>query len=120
MASSHPFILPADGRGAGATERYNEVLDPVHMNETTGPAETVEFELDSGSATKRPEQLYNLLDRMVRQEFPEIVDIVQVVHAAGESKVRLDNLEALDEAVAKEVAHRARGIFNDFVTSPWY
>lgn len=101
-------------------ERYNEVLDPVHMNKTTGPTETVEFELDSGSATKRPEQLYNLLDRMVRQEFPEIVDIVQVVHAAGESKVRLDNLETLDEAVAKEVAHRARGIYNDFVTSPWY
>jgi len=90
------------------------------MNQTTGPSKNVEFQLDSGSATKRPEQLYNLLDRMVRQEFPEIVDVVQVVHAADESKVSLTNLEPLDEAVAKEVAHRARAIYNDFVTSPWY
>lgn len=90
------------------------------MNETTDSAETVEFELDASSATKRPEQLYNLLDRMVRKEFPDFVDIVQVVHAVGDSTVRLTNLETLDEAVAKEVAHRARGIYNDFVTSPWY
>ena len=79
----------------------------------------VEFRLDSSSATKHPEQLFSLLDRMLRQEFPA-VDGVEVVHEPGGSVVSLVNLETLEDATAQDVARRARTVYNEFITSPWY
>ena len=38
----------------------------------------------------------------------------------GKPLVSVRNLEKLDEPTAKDLAHRARGVFNDFMTSPWY
>ncbi len=68
----------------------------------------------------RPEQLLNLLNRMLREEFPAVVDSVTVVHEPGEGVVTLSNLEQLDEPIAMNVAHRARSVYNEFLTSPWY
>ena len=90
------------------------------MTEMTQPSNSVEFRVDSNSPTKRPEQLYNLLDRMLRQEFPAAVEVVEVVHTPGDAVVSLVNLEKLEEAVARAVARRARAVYNEFVTSPWY
>ena len=89
------------------------------MTEKTRPSDTVEFRVDSSSPTKLPEQLYNLLDRMLRQEFPD-VDRVEVVHTPGDTVVSLVNLETLEGAVAKDVVRRARTVYNEFITSPWY
>ena len=90
------------------------------MTEQTGSSEAVEFTLDSGSPNKRPEQLSNMLDRMLRQEFPAVADLVEVVQTPGDAVVSVLNLEKIEEAVAKKVAHRARAVYNEFVTSPWY
>ncbi len=68
----------------------------------------------------RPEQLLNLLNRMLREEFPAVVDSVTVVHEPGDGVVTLSNLEQLDETIALTVAHRARSVYNEFLTSPWY
>ena len=89
-------------------------------DEKTRPSDTVEFRLDSSSPTKHPEQLYNLLDRMLRQEFPAIVELVEVVHTPGDAVVSLVNLDTLEAATAHDVARRARTVYNEFVTSPWY
>ena len=89
------------------------------MTKKTKSSDTVEFRLDSTSQTKRPEQLYNLLDRMLRQEFPA-AEIVEVTHTPGDAVVSLVNLDALEEAAANAVTSRARAVYNEFVTSPWY
>ena len=89
------------------------------MSEKPRSSDTVEFKLDSNSPTKRPEQLYKLLDRMLRQEFPA-VELVEVVHTPGDSVVSLVNLDTLEEAAAHDVVRRARTVYNEFVTSPWY
>ena len=68
----------------------------------------------------RPEQLLNLLNRMLREEFPAVVDSVTVVHEPGDGVVTISNLEQLDETIALTVAHRARSVYNEFLTSPWY
>ena len=80
----------------------------------------LDFELDPSSASKRPEQLVILLKRALEQEFPEAFATIEVWHTPGRPFVSVRHLEKLDEQTAKDVAHRARGIFNEFLTSPWY
>ena len=81
---------------------------------------SLDFELDPSSPSKRPEQFVILLERALGQEFPEALEIIDIWHAPGKPLVSVRNLEKLDEPTAKDLAHRARGVFNDFMTSPWY
>ena len=81
---------------------------------------SLDFHLDPSSPSKRPEQLVILLERALGQEFPGTLEIIDIVHAPGNPLVSVRNLEKLDEPTAKDLAHRARGVFNDFMTSPWY
>ena len=90
------------------------------MPEPQDPPPTVDFTLDPSSPSKRPEQLVSLLESTLRREFPEALEIVDVWHAPGAPLVSVRNLEKLDERTAKTLAHRARGVFNEFMTSPWY
>tara|TARA_B100001013_G_C24533119_1_gene411620 strand:+ start:517 stop:789 length:273 start_codon:yes stop_codon:yes gene_type:complete len=90
------------------------------MTEKTTPVKPLRFELNIKDSAMRPEQLLNLLNRMLREEFPAVVDSVTVVHEPGEGVVTLSNLEQLDEPIAMNVAHRARSVYNEFLTSPWY
>ena len=76
---------------------------------------TVEFTLDPTGPSKRPEQLITLLKSALQREFPEALGIVDIQHTPGEPA-----LEKLDAQVAKSLARRARVVFNDFMTSPWY
>ena len=92
----------------------------VEMTEKARPSDTLEFKLDSNSPTKHPEQLYNLLDRMLRREFPAAVELVEVVHTPGDAVVSIVNLDTLEAAAAHDVARRARTVYNEFITSPWY
>ena len=87
-----------------------------------GPAQppTVDFTLDPSRPSKSPEQLVSLLESALQREFPEAFDIVDIWHEPGEPLVSVRNLEKLDEKTAQNLAHRARGVFNDFMTSPWY
>lgn len=68
----------------------------------------------------RPEQLLNLLNRMLREEFPAVVDSVIVTHELDDGVVTLSNLEQLDKKIAMNVSRRARSVYNEFLTSPWY
>lgn len=94
------------------------------MTETPKTPPIAEFALDPNSASKRPEQLVNLLTRMLSQEFPEAFKRLEVVHASETAVVTLASLDPdedeLDEGVAKEIAHRARAVYGEFSTSPWY
>ena len=90
------------------------------MPERQGQPPTVDFTLDPSSPSKQPEQLVSLLESALRREFPEALEIVDIWHAPGEPVVSVRNLEKLDERTAKNLAHRARGVFNEFMTSPWY
>ena len=81
---------------------------------------TVEFTLDPSSPSKRPEQLITLLESALQREFPEAFEIVDIRHTPGEPVVSIGALEKLDPLIAKSLAHRARAVFNDFMTSPWY
>ena len=84
-----------------------------------GPS-TVDFTLEPSSPSKRPEQLVSLLESALQREFPKALGIVDIWHEPGEPLVSVRNLEKLDEQTAKTLAHRARGVYNDFMTSPWY
>ena len=86
---------------------------------TAGPP-VVAFELNPHSASKRPEQLVNVLTRVLSGEFPEAFEQIEVVHEPETAVVKLSKLETLDQKSAEAVARRARSVFNDFVTSPWY
>ena len=90
------------------------------MPEHQGHPSTVDFTLDPSGPSKRPEHFVSLLENALRQEFPQAVGIVDVWYAPGEPVVSVRNLEKLDEQMAANVAHRARGVFNEFMTSPWY
>ena len=90
------------------------------MANPPAPLPSLDFELDPSSPSKRPEQFVILLERALGQEFPEALEIIDISHAPGQPLVSVRNLGKLDEPTAKELAHRARGVFNDFMTSPWY
>ena len=90
------------------------------MPERRDQSPTVDFTLDPSSPSKRPEQFVSLLESALRREFPEVLEIVEIWHASGEPLVSIRHLEKLDEQMATNVAHRARGVFNEFMTSPWY
>ena len=90
------------------------------MTESPRTASTEEFVLDPDSASKRPEQLVSLLKRVLEQEFPDAFPPLEVMHAHESATVSLAGLDDLDEAIASEVVHRARAVFAEFVTSPWY
>ena len=92
------------------------------MTETPKRPPIAEFALDASSASKRPEQLVNLLTRMLSQEFPQAFQRLEVVHASETAVVTLASLDEdeLDEDVALEIAHRARAVYGEFSTSPWY
>ena len=81
---------------------------------------SLDFEFDPSSPSKRPEQFVILLERTLRQEFPRALEIIDIWHAPGNPLVSIRNLEKLDELNAKDLTHRVRGVFNDFMTSPWY
>lgn len=90
------------------------------MTENEGTSDSVEFTLDTNSPNKRPEQLCSQLDRMLARDFPAALEFVEVVHASGDRVVSIVNLGKLDKVAARDVARRARAIYNEFVTSPWY
>jgi hypothetical protein len=90
------------------------------MPEHQGQPSTVDFTLDPSSPSKRPEQFVSLLESALRREFPQAVEFVDIWHAAGDPVVSVRHLEKLDEEMATNVAHRARGVFSEFMTSPWY
>ena len=90
------------------------------MANRQGTPPSLDFELDPNSPSKQPEQLVILLERALGQEFPEALEIIDIWHAPGEPLVSVRNLEKLDESTANNLAHMARGVFNDFMTSPWY
>ncbi len=80
---------------------------------------SLDFSIDN-SLSKRPDQLAALLDSALRREFPEALDIVEIVQAPDTPMVSLRGLEKLEDETAKRLAHRARAVFNDFMISPWY
>ena len=79
-----------------------------------------EFAIDSGSPTKRPEQLVNLLVRVLGQEFPDVFESLEVTQAYDSEFVSVIQLQVVGEEVRKKVAHRARVVYGEFVNSPWY
>lgn len=81
---------------------------------------SLDFNLDPNRLSKRPEQFVILLERALEQEFPEVLEIIDIWHEPGNPLVSVRNLEKLDEPTAKNLAHRVRGVFNEFMTSPWY
>jgi hypothetical protein len=81
---------------------------------------SLDFELDPSSPSKRPDQFVILLKSTLSQEFSKTLEIIDVWREPGNPLVRVRNLEKLDELNAKDLTHRARGVFNDFMTSPWY
>ena len=90
------------------------------MAEHEDQSVTVDFKLDPTSPSKRPEQLATMLERALRQEFPESLDVIEISRSPDKSGVSLKNLEKLEEDTAKHVAQRARELFDDFMNSPWY
>ena len=90
------------------------------MSEHQDQPSTVDFTFDPSSPSKEPAQFVSLLENALRREFPQAVEIVDIVHAPGEPVVTVRHLEKLDEQMAKEVTHKARGVFREFMTSPWY
>ena len=89
------------------------------MTEPKSDAPVVQFTLDPGRSTKRPEQLVRLLEGSLEREFPSASTVVKVSHSA-DGVVTILHLDALDEEVAHKLAHRARVVYNDFMISPWY
>ena len=90
------------------------------MAEDFDPTASLDFPLDPSSPSKRPEQLVILLERELGREFPEALRTVDIVQAPGARFVSVRHLEKLDEQTSKNVAHMARGVFSNFMTSPWY
>ena len=78
------------------------------------------FQVDWTGAGKRPDQLVTLLTRTLRQEFPETEEPLAVTHDPETNVVAVSGLDGLDDPLAKQVTHRARAIYNEFMTSPWY
>jgi len=94
--------------------------DYSEMPEQHDQPPIVEFTLDPTSPSKRPEQLITVLERTLQREFSEAFEIVDIQHTPGEPVVSIKGLEKLDTQIAKSLARRARVVFNDFMTSPWY
>tara|TARA_B100001123_G_scaffold84902_1_gene97292 strand:+ start:10773 stop:11045 length:273 start_codon:yes stop_codon:yes gene_type:complete len=90
------------------------------MTEKATPVQVLRFELNIKDSAMRPEQLLNLLNRMLREEFPTVVDSVILTHEEDDGVVTLSNLEQVDKTMARDVSRRARSIYNEFLTSPWY
>ena len=81
---------------------------------------SLDFEFDPSSPSKRSDQFVVLLKRTLIQEFPKALEIIDIWHEPGNSLVSVRNLEKLDEQPAKDFVLRAREVFNDFMSSPWY
>ena len=90
------------------------------MSEDQQPSHSLDFELDPKSPSKGPQQLVALLGRVLGDEFPDVVKLVDIMPTRGNSRVSVRNLEKLDEQTSKDFVHRARVVFNDFMSSPWY
>ncbi len=90
------------------------------MSELPTTPPIAEFAVDPNSPSKRPEQLVSLLARVLGQEFPEAFGSLEIVHAAGAEVVTVAQRDEVGDEVAKQVAHRARAVYGEFVTSPWY
>ena len=80
----------------------------------------VEFTLPPRGAAKRPEQLAAMLENTLRQEFPGAAALIEVACLPDGATVAVRNLDQLDEPTARKLARRARGVYNDFLISPWY
>ena len=90
------------------------------MVEDQDPPPSLDFRIDASGSSKQPPQLAALLDSALRREFPEALDIVEIVQEPETLVVSLKGLEKLEDETAKRLAHRARAVFNDFMISPWY
>ena len=90
------------------------------MAEDPDSPPALDFLIDASGSSKQPQQLAALLDSALQREFPEALDIVEIVQAPDTPMVSLRGLEKLEDETAKRLAHRARAVFNDFMISPWY
>ena len=90
------------------------------MAEDQDPPPALDFLIDAGGSSKQPQQLAALLASALQREFPEALDIIEIVQASDTAMVSLRGLEKLEDETAKRLAHRARAVFNDFMISPWY
>ena len=90
------------------------------MSETEDQPNTVDFNIQSPSSSKQPEQLVALLERTLRQEFPGELDVLGIWHPPNTRVVSLKNLEKLERDTAEKMAQRARAVFKNFMNSPWY
>ena len=80
----------------------------------------VEFKLPSRGAAKRPEQLAALLESTLRREFPAAAALIEVACLPDGATVAVRNLDQVDDRTARKLARRARGVYNEFLISPWY
>ena len=80
----------------------------------------VELKLPSRGAAKRPEQLAALLESTLRREFPAAAALIEVACLPDGATVAVRNLDQVDDRTARKLARRARGVYNEFLISPWY
>ena len=80
----------------------------------------VELKLPSRGAAKRPEQLAALLESTLRREFPGGGGADRGGLPADGATVAVRNLDQVDDRTARKLARRARGVYNEFLISPWY
>jgi len=80
----------------------------------------LEFPLDRKGAAKYPGQLVLLLERAFAQEGGAAFAALTVSHDPKANVVRISGLDRLEPAEAGRISHRARVVFNEFMTSPWY
>ena len=91
------------------------------MSEDQSQPSNIDFPLDPDKTpSKRPDQLARLIEETLKREFPDALAVVEISHDSQASVVSLSKLEQLDETTAKALAHKARGVFNEFMISPWY
>ena len=90
------------------------------VTESQDQQNVINFNIGSASASKQPQQLVALLERTLRDEFPESLDIVEISQLEDSRVVSLKNLENLESNTVKRLVQRARAVFMDFMNSPWY
>ena len=91
------------------------------MSEDQPQPPTIDFRLKlDKNSSKRPEQLARLIEQALQRDFPAALAVVEISYDLQTSVVSLRNLDQLEEGTAKALAHKTRGVFNEFMISPWY